>query len=42
MNNAGGEVDDPLGLDVEVDSKFPEDQLMVLASTIYLIFIIYI
>jgi len=28
VNNAGGEVDDPLGLDVEVDSKFPEDQLM--------------
>ena len=25
----GGEVEDPLGLDVEGDTKFPEDQLMV-------------
>ena len=29
MAVVGGEVEDPLGLDVEGDSKFPEDQLMV-------------
>ena len=29
MAAVGGEVEDPLGLDVEGDTKFPEDQLMV-------------
>lgn len=29
VNTVGGEADDPLGLDVEGDSKFPEEQLMV-------------
>ena len=28
VNPGGGEVDDPLGLDVEGDVKFQEDQLM--------------
>ena len=33
MNTGGGEADDPLGLDVEGDGKFPEDQLMVIQAS---------
>ena len=29
VNTVVGDADDPLGLDVEGDSKFPEDQLLV-------------
>ena len=34
MTPAGGDTEDPLGLDVEGEAAFPEDQLQVRSSSI--------